>query len=131
MKKLLSIVALSLCSMVSAQAAVVLIGAPGASDISASDAKKLFLGKGSSSSVPFELDEGNATRSEFHDKVTRKSDAQLKAYWSKQVFTGKGNPPATVSSAAAMKSTVASTPNAVGYIDEADLDDTVKVILKP
>ena len=47
MKKVLSILALSVCSMMSAQAAVVVIGAPGAADISASDAKKLFLGKGS------------------------------------------------------------------------------------
>ncbi|QLE85849.1 MULTISPECIES: phosphate ABC transporter substrate-binding protein [Shewanella] len=131
MNKLLSVIALSLSAVVSAQAAVVVIGAPGAADISASDAKKMFLGKGSSSAVVYELDEGNATRSEFHSKVTKKSDAQLKAFWSKQVFTGKGNPPATVNSASAMKSTIASNPNAIGYIDEADLDDSVKVILKP
>lgn len=131
MKKLLSIAILSLSSIVSAQAAVVIIGAPSAGDISASDAKKIFLGKGSSALVPFELDENNPVRTEFHSKVTNKSDAQLKAYWSKQVFTGKGNPPAKVSSAAAMKSTVASTPNAIGYIDESDVDSTVKVILKP
>jgi ABC-type phosphate transport system substrate-binding protein len=131
MKKVLSILALSVCSIMSAQAAVVVIGAPGAADISASDAKKLFLGKGSKSAVVYELDEGNATRSEFHSSVTGKSDSQLKAFWSKQVFTGKGNPPATVSNAAAMKSAVASNPNAIGYIDEADVDASVKVILKP
>ena len=131
MKKLISIALVSLSSIVSAQAAVVIIGAPGASNISASDAKKLFLGKGSSTLVAFELDENAAVRSEFHSKVTKKSSSQLKAYWSKQVFTGKGNPPATLSNAAAMKSTISSTPNAIGYIDEADLDDTVKVIYKP
>ena len=131
MIKLLSIAIISLSSIVSAQAAVVIIGAPSASEISAADAKQIFLGKGSSALVPFELNESNAVRTEFHSKVTQKSDAQLKAFWSKQVFTGKGNPPATVGSAAAMKSTIASTPNAVGYIDEADLDDSVKVIFKP
>ncbi|QBF84452.1 phosphate ABC transporter substrate-binding protein [Shewanella maritima] len=130
MKKLLSIVALSLAGMVSANAAVVVIGNPGAADISKGDAKKAFLGKGSSY-VVYELDEGNATRSEFHSAVTGKSDAQLKAYWSKQVFTGKGNPPATVSDAAAMKAAVAADANAIGYIDEADVDGSVKIILKP
>ncbi|ABE54882.1 ABC-type phosphate transport system, periplasmic component [Shewanella denitrificans OS217] len=132
MNKLLSILALSLSCALSANAAVVLIGNTGGADsISAADAKKLFLGKGSSSSVPYELEEGNATRSAFHSSVTGKSDSQLKAFWSKQVFTGKGNPPASVSGAAAMKAAIAADPNGVGYIDEADLDGTVKVILKP
>ncbi|QYJ87600.1 phosphate ABC transporter substrate-binding protein [Shewanella mesophila] len=131
MKNILSIIALSLAVAMSAEAAVVVIGAPGASDISASEAKKAFLGKGASSATVYELEEGNPARSEFHSKVTGKSDSQLKAFWSKQVFTGKGNPPATLSSASAMKSTIAANPNAIGYIDEADLDDTVKVILKP
>ena len=131
MKTLFSILALSLSAIVSANAAVVVIGNTASGDMSASDAKKAFLGKGDSSVVVYELEEGNATRSEFHQAVTGKSDAQLKAFWSKQVFTGKGNPPATVPNAAAMKSAVASNPNAIGYIDEADVDATVKVILKP
>jgi hypothetical protein len=132
MKKLISVLALSLGCALSANAAVVVIGNTGGADsISASDAKKLFLGKGSSSSVPYELEEGDATRSAFHSSVTGKSDAQLKAFWSKQVFTGKGNPPASVSGAAAMKAAVAADANGVGYIDEADVDATVKVILKP
>ncbi|UAL41512.1 phosphate ABC transporter substrate-binding protein [Shewanella inventionis] len=131
MRTLLSVLALSISTIISAQAAVVVIGNPAAGDLSASDAKKAFLGKGDSSVAVYELEEGNATRSEFHQAVTGKSDAQLKAFWSKQVFTGKGNPPATVPNAAAMKSAVASSPNAIGYIDEADVDATVKVILKP
>lgn len=131
MKKLLSIAILSLSCIIPAQAAVVIIGGLDTNDISASEAKKLFLGKGSSPLVAFELSENSAVRSEFHSKVTNKSDSQLKAYWSKQVFTGKGNPPATLSNAAMVKSTIASTPNAIGYIDEADLDDTVKVLFKP
>ncbi|MCL1143092.1 phosphate ABC transporter substrate-binding protein [Shewanella gaetbuli] len=131
MKKLLSILTLSLGVTFAANAAVVVIGNPSASDMSASEAKKAFLGKGNSSIVVYELDEGNAIRTEFHNTVTGKSDAQLKAFWSKQVFTGKGNPPATVATAAAMKAAVAGNPNAIGYIDEADVDGSVKVILKP
>ncbi|MGX9461468.1 phosphate ABC transporter substrate-binding protein [Shewanella sp. A14] len=131
MKTLLTVLTLSLSTVAYANAAVVLIGNPTASNISASDAKKAFLGKGDSSAVVYEFAEGNAIRSEFHQAVTRKSDAQLKAFWSKQVFTGKGNPPATVPNAAAMKSAVASNPSAIGYIDEADVDASVKIILKP
>lgn len=131
MKKLISILALSLGCVFTANAGVVIIGNPAASDVSLADVKKMFLGKGDSSTVVYELEEGNPTRSLFHSTVTGKSDSQLKAFWSKQVFTGKGNPPATVSSADAMKSTVAGNPSAIGYIDEADVDASVKVILKP
>ena len=131
MNKLLTILALSLVAVTSANAAVVVIGNPAAADTSINDVKKAFLGKGDSSIVVYELEEGNPTRSEFHQAVTGKSDAQLKAFWSKQVFTGKGTPPATVSNAAAMKSAIGSNPNAIGYIDEADVDATVKVIIKP
>lgn len=131
MKNLLSVLTLSLGVAFTASAGVVVIGNNAASDMSLADAKKAFLGKGDSSLVVYELDEGNSIRSEFHNTVTGKSDAQLKAFWSKQVFTGKGNPPATVSSATAMKAAVASNPSAIGYIDEADVDGTVKVILKP
>ncbi|MBO1895188.1 phosphate ABC transporter substrate-binding protein [Shewanella sp. BF02_Schw] len=131
MKKLLTILALSLTAVTSANAAVVIIGNPAAADISINDVKKAFLGKGDSSVVVYELEEGNPIRSEFHQAVTGKSDAQLKAFWSKQVFTGKGTPPPAVSGASAMKSAIASNPNAIGYIDEADVDATVKIILKP
>lgn len=131
MNKLLTILALSLTAVTSANAAVVVIGNPAAADIAINDVKKAFLGKGDSSVVVYELEEGNPVRSEFHQAVTGKSDAQLKAFWSKQVFTGKGTPPPAVSGAGAMKSAIASNPNAIGYIDEADVDATVKIILKP
>ncbi|MBB1441142.1 phosphate ABC transporter substrate-binding protein [Shewanella sp. SG41-4] len=131
MKKLLTILTLSLTAVTSANAAVVIIGNPAAANISINDVKKAFLGKGDSSVVVYELEEGNPVRSEFHQAVTGKSDAQLKAFWSKQVFTGKGTPPPSVSGAGAMKSAIASNPNAIGYIDEADVDATVKVIIKP
>lgn len=79
----------------------------------------------------FELPEGNSARSEFHDKVTGRNDAQLKAFWSQQVFTGRGQPPEEQGNAAAMKARVSSTPGSIGYLDAADVDGTVKVILTP
>ncbi len=78
-----------------------------------------------------ELAEGDATRQQFHDKITHKNDAQLKSYWARMVFTGKGVAPAVQANATLMKATVASTQGAIGYIDEADLDNSVKVLLKP
>jgi hypothetical protein len=45
------------------------------------------------------------------------------------MFTGHGQPPKVVADAAAVKKAVAADPKAVGYIDKADVDASVKVVL--
>jgi hypothetical protein len=45
------------------------------------------------------------------------------------MFTGKGQPPKVLASAAEVKKAVAADPQSVGYIDRADVDSTVKVVL--
>ncbi|MGO1500346.1 MAG: phosphate ABC transporter substrate-binding protein [Marinobacter sp.] len=119
------------------QADVVVIGNPSGPDsITDNKVRDLYLNRSSQlpdgqKATPFELPGGDAIRAEFHDKITGRNDAQLKAFWSKQVFTGRGQPPAEAASAAAMKAQVSSTPGSIGYIDEADVDSSVKVILTP
>tara|TARA_R100000935_G_scaffold51485_1_gene77983 strand:+ start:451 stop:816 length:366 start_codon:yes stop_codon:yes gene_type:complete len=83
------------------------------------------------SADPIDLESGDALREEFHSGVTGRSQAQLNAFWSKQVFTGKGQPPRTLGSTAAVKAAVASTPGAVGYVTPADVDGSVKVVFTP
>ena len=95
----------------------------------------IFLGKSPTfpngkEAVPVELKDGQPAREAFHSGATGKSQSQLKAYWSKMLFSGKGSPPKEVSDGASMKSLVADNPNMVGYIDSADVDDSVKVVLK-
>lgn len=120
-----------------AQAEVVVIGNPAGPDsITLDQVRDIYLNRskalpGGQRAVPYELAEGNATRDAFHSAVTGRSNAQLKAFWSQQVFTGKGQPPQEVGTEAAMKSSVASTPGSIGYIDAAEVDGSVKVILKP
>lgn len=137
MKKLSLIFAASLLASPLALADVVVIGHPSGPDsIAANEVRDLYLNRSQAlpngqSAKPFELPEGNASRTEFHNKVTGRNDAQLKAFWSQQVFTGRGQPPEEAGNAGAVKAQVASTPGGIGYIDSADVDDSVKVILTP
>lgn len=137
MKKLSLFFAASLLASPLTLAEVVVIGHPSGPDsISANEVRDLYLNRSKAlpngqSAKPFELPEGNATRAEFHDKVTGRNDAQLKAFWSKQVFTGRGQPPAEAGSPSGVKAMVGSTPGAIGYIDSSEVDDSVKVILTP
>lgn len=120
-----------------AQADVVIIGNPAGPDsITLDQVRDIYLNRSKAlpngqRAVPYELSEGNATRDAFHDAVTGRSNAQLKAFWSQQVFTGKGQPPQEIGTEAAMKSSVASTPGSIGYIDAAQVDGSVKVIFTP
>ena len=59
----------------------------------------------------------------------RKSSSQIKAYWSKLVFTGKGKPPTELSGADAIKF-VAEKPYAIAYVDASKVDTSVKVLKK-
>ncbi len=94
---------------------------------------RIFLGKskslpGGHKVVPVSLSEGNATRDEFNEKIIGKSDSQLKSYWSKLIFTGKGQPPKEFDSDADVISQVSSDPESIGYIDSASVTDGVSVI---
>ncbi|MES2258334.1 MAG: hypothetical protein V4724_07435 [Pseudomonadota bacterium] len=91
-------------------------------------ASQFFLGK-STMFTPIDQAEGSPIRAEFYHKVAEKDPAQVKAIWSKLVFTGKGTPPKEYKTNAEVRKAVADDPKAIGYIDKSAVDDTVKVIL--
>ncbi|MFC0120168.1 phosphate ABC transporter substrate-binding protein [Pseudoalteromonas xiamenensis] len=101
---------------------------------SESDLKNLYLGKkktfpDGSEAIPLNLEEGGDGRTYFNQTALEKSDAQLKAYWSKLVFTGKGTPPKEVTQDEMVK-LVSSNPSTIGYVDASAVSDAVKVIKK-
>jgi ABC-type phosphate transport system substrate-binding protein len=91
-------------------------------------ASQFFLGK-SALFTPVDQAEGSPIRADFYHKVADKDAGQVKALWSKLVFTGKATPPKEYASNAEVKKAVAADPKAIGYIDKSAVDDTVKVIL--
>jgi ABC-type phosphate transport system substrate-binding protein len=91
-------------------------------------ASQFFLGK-SSMFTPVDQPESSPIRADFYHKVADKDPAQVKAIWSKLVFTGKATPPKEYANNAEVKKAVAADPKAIGYIDKSAVDDTVKVIL--
>ncbi|MBA5689108.1 hypothetical protein [Rugamonas apoptosis] len=90
-------------------------------------AGQFFVGK-SAMFTPIEHTDG-ALRTEFYKKVLDKDTSQVKAIWSKLVFTGKAVAPKELASSAEVKKAVAADVSAIGYIEKSQVDDTVKVIL--
>ena len=116
-----------------AHADVAVIANPGfgADAISKDQAEALYLGKtseiGGAKASIVDLAAGEAARAEFLDKVLGKSESQLKAFWSRQLFTGKGQPPKQVGQGAAAEH-VKSTENGVAYVDSGAVPEGVKVL---
>jgi ABC-type phosphate transport system substrate-binding protein len=124
---------LALPLLTHAQTVVVVSSKSSATILTAEQTVDIFLGKlstlpGASSAIPVDLPEGSPVREDFYRKTTGKSEAQLTAYWSRILFTGKGHRPPEVLDSTAVKKFVANNPNAVGYLRRSDVDASVKII---
>jgi ABC-type phosphate transport system substrate-binding protein len=96
----------------------------------------IFLGKRTrfpdgSAAIPIDLAEGSAARDEFYTRLAEMSAAQVKSFWSRIIFTGRGQPPKTVATDLEAKRLLAADPNAIGYIDKSLVDSSVRVVLAP
>lgn len=78
--------------------------------------------------VPLDQEEGSPFRDEFYTSMVGMSAAQLKAHWSRILFTGRGKPPRTLPSGIAIRMALESDPLAIGYIDRSLADDSVRVL---
>ena len=131
MKKLISLLIVGLLSANAYGVSVIVHPSNGAS-LDKSSISRIFLGKaksfpGGGQAVPINLEDGSGGSNDFNDKVLNKSASQLKAYWSKLVFTGKGTPPKAVANDAEMIALISANPNMIGFV-EGDGDGSVKVV---
>lgn len=118
----------------SSQAVTVIVHPSNADALDKKSVKKIFLGKAKkfpsgAEAIPIELSAG-ASRDAFLQSVVGKPEAKYKAYWSKRVFTGKGQAPRNVDSEAEIIDLVSKNPNIIGYISDGALTDAVKAVGK-
>lgn len=67
-------------------------------------------------------------RAEFYQGLVGKSVSEVSAYWARLLFTGRASPPQVIQDSESVLNIVRNNNNAIGYIEENELDDTVKVI---
>ena len=67
-------------------------------------------------------------RQQFYQTLVKKSVAQVNAYWAKLLFTGRASPPLLMHSNEQLLDTIRNNRNAIGYIDKANLDSSVKAV---
>lgn len=66
----------------------------------------------------------------FYHEVAGKSEVQLRSYWAKLLFTGRGRPPRQEDDAAKILAFVNENPGAIAYLPARQLDGSVKVLLR-
>jgi len=96
----------------------------------------IFLGKVSrfpngTLAVPIDQAEGSPVRDEFYATFAGKSPAQVRSLWAKIIFTGRGQPPKTVSNSIEVRKLLAANPQAIGYMERSSVDSSVKVLAQP
>lgn len=76
------------------------------------------------------IDQGSASpaRAAFYQSYLGRTPAQIKAHWSKIVFTGRGRPPRDVPSCVEVRELVAGDVHAIGYVERRKVDRSVRVL---
>jgi hypothetical protein len=121
------------CGAVVAQVVTVVSAQSSVTALSQGEIVDIFLGKTSvlpngEKAVPIDQAEGSAVRDEFYAKFAGKTAAQMKAHWSKIIFTGRGQPPKEAAFGADAKKRIVDNHNAIGYLDNRMVDSSVRVL---
>ena len=130
------LLAAALCvaaGLAQAEVAVIVSAKSTAANLSKEQVADIFQGKitafpSGGAANPVDQAEASPLRDEFYTKAVGKSAAQMKSYWSKLAFTGKGTPPKEFPSSAEVKKAIAADPALIGYVEKTAVDGSVKVL---
>lgn len=132
MRVFVSVLIIATLAVATARAAdpeIVVIGNTAAvQSMTKDELAELFIGKRKGMNL-LDLPDSAPAKATFYQKVSGHDLAQVKAMWSRLIFTGKAMPPKELPDAAAVKKAVAADPRALGYIRKSDVDSSVKIVL--
>lgn len=118
--------AAELVVVVSARSPVTTLRAEQVADIFLAETRRFPEG---GEAVALDLPIGSPLRDEFYLKVANRTPALMKAYWTKKIFTGRGQPPRELQTSQAVRKLVADNPTLIGYIERSALDASVRPVL--
>jgi ABC-type phosphate transport system substrate-binding protein len=127
-KKIALLAALVATSAAHAELVVIVSSANPTATLTPAQVSEVFLGVDNKFS-PVDLPESAPQRATFYTKVTGRTLAQIKATWSRLIFSGAAAPPTVANSEVDAKTKVAADKNAIGYVDRSAVDASVKVVM--
>jgi ABC-type phosphate transport system substrate-binding protein len=116
-----------------AELAVVVHRQSALSALTPRQAQDLFLGRtrmlpNNHAATP--IDQASPLRGDFYEKLTGRPLEQIDAYWARLTFTGQASPPRRVEDDQAVLQGVRENEDAIGYIDAAHADSSVRILLR-
>lgn len=94
--------------------------------------RKIFMGNVNRHGLtPVAQSTGSPARVIFNTRVVGLTESRIQAYWAQMRFSGRGTPPAQLSSEAALISHLQNTPQSIGYVTNlAEVPDDLTVMLR-
>lgn len=98
-----------------------------------SELADIFLGRNSrfpdgSPATPVDQRESSSPYAVFYRDYLGQTPTQIKMYWSRLIFTGRGQPPRNLNDDTAISDFVAEHADAIGYLDDSHLDERLQVV---
>ncbi|MFQ3789929.1 phosphate ABC transporter substrate-binding protein [Halomonas sp. A29] len=93
----------------------------------------IYLGRnsrfpGGQPAMPVDQRENSPAYVAFYRDYLGQTPTQIKMHWSRLIFTGRGQPPRSLADHQAMADFVAGQATAIGYVDEAYIDERLRVV---
>tara|TARA_R110001592_G_scaffold177066_1_gene417194 strand:- start:857 stop:1285 length:429 start_codon:yes stop_codon:yes gene_type:complete len=134
-KTLLILYLTLLAPIVSADIVLVANRDSGIERLSQSDVVNIYLGRyrrlaTGSTAAPLDLSENTGSKATFYRQLVDKNLAEINAYWSRLVFSGKTRPPQQVENAQEALKVLAENPNALAYMDRAAINSQVVIVFE-
>ena len=135
MKRIILTLLLMLAAAAQAESVVVVSANSSLDALTQDEVRQIFNGQtrrvSGVSVKPLDLPSRGSARDDFYQQVLGKSAEQMKSYWARMIFTGRGMPPREVSSDQEMVMLVGSNRNFVGYLDASLVTPDLKVVYRP
>lgn len=98
------------------------------------EAEQLFLGRRTTltDGTPVTLIDlpVGPVRDHLYLRLTGKNPIQTRAYWSRQVFTGRAQPPREAENIEQARNWIATTPSAIGYLPATQVDNRLLTLIR-
>lgn len=123
------------CANLYAQSLVVIVSKnSNINNITKKELSKIFLAKtkslpnGDKSIVVEHPNKKNQAK--FYKTISNKNEKQLKKYWAKMIFTGRGQPPKKIKSLNNLIQFVQDNNNAISYIPIKNTNNNLKILME-
>lgn len=80
--------------------------------------------------MPLDLAIDSPERADFYRRLVNKEPAEIKAYWSRLVFSGGSRPPYATENREELIRLINNNPGAIGYLDRSQVDSRLRIVFE-